>query len=270
MTPDQFNSNAQFVHIEERDGFSIVRLIRATKRNAVNRAMRVELLEVFEVIRDRYSVCILTGEENSFCAGVDLKEYNEDVEKGIAFDPQTDWARVILAFRDHPCIFIAAVNGFALGGGITLINACDLAVAAKDAPLGLPEMGFATYPTLAGPSTQFTLPRKIAAWLILTANRFDGTTAERWGLVNAAVEAEDLMSVAASWAERISKFDSIALAESKKALDAIPLTITNWKQAFDFAEGVNARIEQLSRASAIGANKIRVGKSSATQGSSPK
>jgi enoyl-CoA hydratase/carnithine racemase len=147
-----------------------------------------------------------------------------------------------VAIRCHPAIFVAAVNGVALGGGATLINVCDLAVAADTAEIGTPEMSFATYPGLAGPSVQFSTSRKRAAWMILTTERIDAATAERWGLVNKVVPAARLMEEAVAVARLVARWDPAALAEAKRALDAIPNMIGTWREAFEFGALVNARI----------------------------
>jgi enoyl-CoA hydratase/carnithine racemase len=78
--------------------------------------------------------------------------------------------------REHPAIFVAAVNGFALGGGATLISMCDLAIAADQAEIGMPEIGFGAYPQYSGPAAQIQLTAKRAAWLVLTAECIDGRT----------------------------------------------------------------------------------------------
>ena len=120
---------------------------------------------------------------------------------------------------------------------------CDLAIASTAASIGCPEMGFATYPGMAGPAAQLSgITRKQAAWMILTTNRIDGATAERWGMVNACVNPEELLPRAHALAAHIAQFDGMALAESKKTLDRIPNVITNWKDAMDHGQMVNQTI----------------------------
>jgi len=174
------------VTLDERHGFARIVINRPAQRNAVNRAARQGLMRRLDEIRDRFSVAVITGEGESFCAGIDLKEEHADRERGVDTARQ-EWIDTLLAIRAHPAIVIAAVNGYALGGGMSLINVSDLAIAAHEAQLGMPELGFAAYPGMAGPSTQLVLSRKRAAWMVLTARRIDGRTAEAWGLVNASV-----------------------------------------------------------------------------------
>ena len=124
------------VLLEEREKVAIIRLNRPDKRNAMDRASRVALLGAFQTIRDRFPVVILTGSSESFCSGVDLKEHKQDIDRGVPPDPASDWIEVIVAIREHSAVFVAAVNGLALGGGSTLISVCDLAIAAEEAEIG--------------------------------------------------------------------------------------------------------------------------------------
>lgn len=129
------------VTVDRRDGYAVVQLGRPEKKNAMNRQARWELLAALTSLRDKKAI-ILTGDGDSFCSGVDLKEVRSDAESGVPPDPQFDWIEVLLAIREHPAVFTAAINGFALGGGATLIGVCDLAIAAHEAEIGMPEIGF--------------------------------------------------------------------------------------------------------------------------------
>src|SRR6185437_2912326 len=98
------------------------------------------------------------------------------------------WFAIQEQVKQHPAVFVAAVNGFAVGGGLTLVNNAELAVAATTAEFGAPEMSFGAFPGLAGPSTIHRLLPKHAAELIFTARRIDAATAFRMGLVNEVIE----------------------------------------------------------------------------------
>ena len=130
------------VTVEHYQGYAVVGLNRPEKKNALNRSARRELLAALTFLRAECRAIVLTGCGDSFCSGVDLKEARADVEAGTAPDPQSDWIEVLIAIREHPAVFIAAVNGIALGGGATLISVCDLAVAAPEAEIGMPDVGF--------------------------------------------------------------------------------------------------------------------------------
>jgi len=252
--------------IAEHEGWAEIRVNREDKRNAMDRASRVALLDSFEALRGRAKAIILTGTGGSFCAGMDLKERSAEVAQGRE-DAGEQWIAVNMAIRKHPAIFIAAVNGLALGGGSTLINICDLAVASTQASIGCPEMGFSTYPGMAGPAAQLSgITRKQAAWLVLTTNRISGETAARWGMVNECVEPDALLPRARDIATQLAQFDGVALSESKFALDRIPAFITDWQQAMDHGQMVNSTIRGKSRAQAEGLARFASGQKNPGQG----
>ena len=151
----------------------------------------------------------------------------------------------------------------------TLINVSDLAIAADEAEIGMPEMGFSTYPGMAGPATQIMLSPKRAAWMVLTARRIDGQTAERWGMVNLSVPLADLEAEADALARHVAQFDATALAESKRALEAIPNRIADWAGAFDFGQPVNATIRAKTGAQREGLSRFARGEANLGQGKTP-
>ncbi|GGG51968.1 crotonase [Caldovatus sediminis] len=252
--------------VTRHDGWAELRMDREARRNAMDRASRRALLDAFAALRGEARAIVLTGTGGSFCAGMDLKEREQDLAQGIRTAGE-EWIAVNIAIREHPAIFIAAVNGLALGGGATLINVCDLAIASTAASIGCPEMGFATYPGMAGPAIQLAgLTRKRAAWLVLTTNRIDGATAERWGMVNECVEPDRLLPRARELAAQIARFDAVALAESKKALDRIPAFITDWQEAMDHGQMVNLAIRSRTAAQAEGSARFAAGLRNPGQG----
>jgi enoyl-CoA hydratase/carnithine racemase len=207
----------------------------------MNRALRRALTECLEAARGKHRVLVLTGCATAFCAGIDIVEETADRAAGSDTARQ-EWIEVLLGIRRHPAIVIAAVNGYALGGGVSLINAADLAIAAHEAQIGMPELGFAAYPGMSGPSTQMMLNRKRAAWLVLTTSRIDGTTAELWGLVNRSVPLAELDAESARVATQVAQFDEVALAAAKRALDTVPAQIADWPGALAFGLGLNDEI----------------------------
>jgi enoyl-CoA hydratase/carnithine racemase len=240
MSDDIFRPSDE-IELTGKGNYAVLRIAREGKRNAMNRSARDGMRAAFDHAKDRYPVIVLTGTGRSFCAGIDLKERGEDVERGIHSASQ-EWADVNIAIRQHPSVFIAAVNGTALGGGLTLINVCDLAIAADDVEMGMPELGFGSYAGLSGPSTQVSITRKRAAWMVLTTDRIPAKVALDWGLINQCVPAAELLPSAEALAKRIAAFEPNAIAVSKRALDTIPATITDWRQAFVYGELANASI----------------------------
>ena len=251
--------------VDDRQDYALLTINRPEKRNAMNRQARTEMMQALAALQGGPKVVVITGAGVTYCAGIDLKEMVDDRERGIATANQ-EWRDVNVAIRRHPAIMIAAVNGHALGGGVTLINVCDLAIAADTAELGMPEIGFSTYPGLAGPSTQLSLGRKRAAWMILTGKRVDARTAEAWGLINQCVPAAELLSAADALARQVAQFDATALAACKRALDTIPSVITDWRQSFDFGELTNASIREATDAQLGGMERFRAGRRNPGQG----
>jgi enoyl-CoA hydratase/carnithine racemase len=228
---------------------------RPQQRNALNRALRQALAACFESARGRHRVLVLTGSATAFSAGIDIVEETADRNAG-ADTAREEWIEVLLAIRRHPAIVIAAVNGYALGGGVSLINVADLAIAADEAQIGMPELGFAAYPGMAGPSTQMMLNRKRAAWMVLTTARIDGRTAEAWGLVNRSVPLAELDAEAARLASTVAQFDDVALTAAKRALDTVPSQIGDWPGALAFGLEVNNGIRAATRAQLTGMERF--------------
>ncbi|WP_426413382.1 enoyl-CoA hydratase/isomerase family protein [Bradyrhizobium ganzhouense] len=257
---------SSLVTVEQCGGYAVVSLNRPEKKNAMNRAARRELFDALSSLRGECRAIVLTGSGDTFCSGVDLKEARADAEAAIAPDPRSDWIEVLIAIREHPAVFIAAINGLALGGGATLVSVCDLAVAAHEAEIGMPEIGFAAYPQFSGPGAQIQLTAKRAAWLVLTAQRIDGRTAETWGMVNRSVPLAGLMEEAGRLAKVVGGFDAVALSESKRALDVIPASISAWRQSFEYGLSTNARIRSLSVAQDEGFSRFSAGERNPGQG----
>lgn len=229
------------VIVTRHDNWAIIRINRQAKRNALDRTTRTQLRLALTELEDARAV-ILTGSADSFCAGLDLKECAKDKAEDKTDTAGQEWIALNLAIREHPAIFIAAVNGLALGGGVTLINICDLALASSSAMIACPELGFATYASVAGPTSQLLISRKRAAWLLLTTNQISAQTAERWGLINEVTEPEALLTRAGALATQIASFNPVALSETKRALEEIPAKITQWRDAMEFGQTVNMRI----------------------------
>jgi len=258
-------SDENLIVVEEKENYAVLRINRPEKRNAMSKAARTQMLAALKDLEGRFGAVVITGTDISFCAGMDLKEASADRAAGVEPDAKTSWNAVNEALRAHPSIFIAAVNGIALGGGVTLINICDLAIASDKASMGMPEMGFATYPGLAGPSTQYSVPRKHVAWMMFTTDRIDGETAMRWGLVNKVVPHDQLMAEAEAVAAKIGQFDKTALAVSKKAMDEIPVAI-DWAQAFEYGVQKNREIGEKTSAANEGLARFSKGERLVGQG----
>lgn len=257
------------IQFEDHGAYALLRFNRPDKRNAMNSAARKAFSARLGQLHGTHKVVVLTGNGPAFCSGVDLKEAAATEAAGSDYEREAssrEWISVLMAIHRHPAVFIAAVNGFALGGGSSLIHVCDLAIAADEAEIGMPEMGFSTYPGMAGPATQLRLLPKHAAYMILTASRIDGKTAERWGMVNKSVPLARLLDEADALARRIGQFDATALAESRRALGLIPGQIGDFAGGFELGMATNATIRAKSSAQRDGLDRFAAGEKNPGQG----
>ena len=196
---------------------AIVTLNRPAALNTVNAAMTNRLGECVRAVEAdaQLRVAILAGAgEKAFCAGADLKEIVALGGRGDQLFPPGDGFGGFATFR-RTKPWIAAVGGFALGGGFDLMIACDLVVAATDAKLGLPEVkrgGVATGGAIY--RLPRSIPLNIAREIILTGDPIDAQRARELGLVNHVVARERLLEEAIGLAERIAVNAPIALRES--------------------------------------------------------
>lgn len=229
-------SEGGLVLLEKRDGLGIITLNRPAKRNAMNGAAQAALQQALADTREDCRVLILTGAGSAFCAGIDLAESRTTTDDR--------WLETNEILKAHPGICIAAVNGYALGGGLTLVHNCELAIASERAEFGMPEMSFGSFPVLAGPATIRRVLPKHAAYLILTARRIDAATAERWGIVNSVVAPERLLAEAEALAARILQFDAAALDSAKQALR--DLELMPWSAALEHGGAVAAQVRARS------------------------
>lgn len=247
------------VLFEEFDGYAVITFNRPEKLNALSSPMVAELQEKIELCRGRHSVVVITANGKAFSAGVDLKERNEWVRKGAKIrgdSVRNKWYDTIgTIIRNHPAIFIVAVNGLCLGGGVTLINICELAIAAEDAEIGIPQITFGIYPGVAGASTQTRVLKKHAAWPILTGQRISAQRAVEIGMINMAVPGDRLLDEAKALAAHIAQFNPVSLDWCKKALDQIPSHISDWSVALEYGRTVTSIIQQQ-----IGKDQVSPGK----------
>lgn len=196
-----------------------ITLDRPEVLNAMHREGHFELARAFDRYRDDPSlrVAIVTGVgERAFCVGTDLKAL---AASGDHTKPATGFAGLTHRFDLFKPV-IAAVNGLCLGGGVEIVAACDLAIAADDAQFALPEplVGLAA---LGGGVLQ-RLPRQMAMkdamWLVLTAQRVSAAEAVRLRLVNEAVPRAALMARVREVAEQVLRCAPLALQASKQVM----------------------------------------------------
>lgn len=207
--------------IEKQNHICIVKINNPQTMNALNSIILEELDHAFSRIAEdkEILVVILTGEGRAFVAGADISQMaNMNATQGKAFGELGASVFRKIELLDKPVI--AAINGFALGGGCELAMACDIRIASVKAKMGQPEVGLGITPGFSG--TQ-RLPRLIgtgrAKELIYTADIIDAAEAYRIGLVNKIAEPDELMSEALKMAVKIAKKAPIAVKYSKEAIN---------------------------------------------------
>ena len=226
--------------------------------NAINGEMRRDLNDAFSRFRDEEEawIAIVTGSGRAFCAGADLR----DAGASAGEFPGTFWEKpTVNSFESGWEIFkpvIAAVNGYCLGYGLTLVTWCDFVIASETAEFGFPEVRIGV-PAIVG---AIRLPQRLlwhdAMELLLTGERIDAARARDMGLVGSVVPAGDLMVEARRLADRLLAGAPLAQRAMKEVamrsrelaqLEAIRFGETMRKVAVatdDAAEGARARAEQ--------------------------
>lgn len=245
--------------IEIKDRVLYVTINRPLKLNALNRQTLVELAAVVTYANEQADVLgvLLTGAgEKAFVAGADITEfagYNVEEGEQLARNGQ---AEVFDAIERSRKPFVAAINGFALGGGLELAMACHLRVAAEGAKMGLPEVTLGLIPGYGGTQRLTQLVGKGRAFeMIATADMITAEKAEKIGLVNYVVPASELISKAESLLSKIMQRAPLAIANAITATNAANTGTQNGYEveikAFancfgtsDFKEGVNAFLEK--------------------------
>ena len=205
----------------EHDGrVSTLTVSRPQVRNALDTATVEEFHRALdEVRRQRSTVLVITGAgDKAFVSGADVSAIRERRRDDALFGINS---RLMAAVEAHEAVTIAAVNGYALGGGCELALACDLRVAAENAVFGLPEPTLGIIPGAGG--TQ-RLPRIVgmgrAKEMILTGARWDARRALEVGLVSEVVPLADLARAARAWADRVLALGPLAVRLAKMALNA--------------------------------------------------
>ena len=199
------------IKYEVNEGLAIVTINRPKAMNALNMDVLSELLDAFTAIEkdDAVKGVLLTGEGRAFVAGA-----LEGREMMIAGH------NVMNKIEQLPKPVVAAVNGFALGGGCELAMACDIRIASDKAKFGQPEVGLGIIPGFGGTQRLSRLVGKgMAEYLILTAEIIDAAEAHRIGLVERLVPAEELMEVAEKTIRTIMSKAPIAVATAISAIN---------------------------------------------------
>jgi enoyl-CoA hydratase len=213
----------EFLKLELADRIATVLIDRPDKLNALNGKVIAELDRMFGELsqREQVGAIVLTGAGRAFVAGADIAEIATAAEGPGLEELSASGGRVFTRIERLNKPVIAAVNGFALGGGLELALACHVRLAASTAKFGLPEVKLGLIPGYGG--TQ-RLPRLIgrgrALQLVLSGAMIDADTASQFGLVNAVYPPEALLDVARSMAKEMAQQGPLALAHAIAAVAA--------------------------------------------------
>ena len=241
---------------EKQSDVAIVRITRPEVLNALNLATRKALAATFTELQDDPEVrCIvLTGDEKAFAAGADLKEMVDADAVEIA---KRRTERYWQAIARTPQPVIAAVQGYALGGGLELAMICDIIVAGENAQLGQPEVRVGIMPGAGGTQRLTRAVGKFHAMrLCLTGRPISGREAYEIGLVSLVVPDDEVMATALKMASDIARLPPLAVTSIKEAIlqgenASLDAGLTLERKAFqllfaseDRREGMNAFIEK--------------------------
>ena len=218
--------SAQFIITTKQDGYAIVQINRPDVLNALNIPLMIELVDALESFDkdDAVRCVILTGNEKAFAAGSDIKEMaGASAIDMLLRDQFARWDRI----RKVKKPIIAAVSGFALGGGCELAMTCDMIIASETAKFGQPEINIGVIPGAGGTQRLTRAVGKVKAMeMVLTGRMISADEALRWGLINKVVPVEQYLEEAKAWAKEIASKPPIAVKLGKESvLKAFDTTI---------------------------------------------
>jgi enoyl-CoA hydratase len=249
-------ADLRYLKLERDDFVATVFLNRPKQLNALNLGLMNELVAALEELDNDDSIraIVLTGDSRAFAAGADILEMADaDSTEMLRRDQFAKWDRI----RRIKKPLIAAVSGFALGGGCELMMHCDMAIASETAQFGQPEIKIGVMPGAGGTQRLTRAIGKVRAMeMVLTGKFINAEQAEAWGLVNRVVPVECYLQEAQKLARTISDMSPIAVKLAKEAvnknyesflLDGLEFERKNFYLLFnteDQKEGMKAFIEK--------------------------
>ena len=251
--------NYENILIDQNESILTITINRPNQLNALNKATILELHNAFSDADSDTSVraiIIIGSGEKAFVAGADIKEFS-DFDVSQAAELSKNGHDLLFDFvQNLSTPVIAAINGFALGGGLELAMSAHFRIASDNAKMGLPEVSLGVIPGYGG--TQ-RLPQLVgkgkAMELIMTANMMTAEEAKDCGLVNYVVSQEELLPLAKKMAIKISRNSGSAISEAihavnanfKSGVNGFDVEIQNFGKCFgsdDFKEGTTAFLEK--------------------------
>jgi enoyl-CoA hydratase len=215
----QTTTEPEMILVERRDGVGLITLNRPKQLNALNSQLARETLTVLKEfdIDPKIGAIVITGSSRAFAAGADIEEMAEKSFTEFYMDDfLSPWDEVSSISKP----IIAAVGGFALGGGCELALLCDFIIASEDAQFGNPEIKLGILPGIGG-SQRLTrsVGKALAMDLVLTGRNIDAQEAKQVGIVARVVAAEDLMQTAIEAAHTIAGYNAPAVKLAKRAVN---------------------------------------------------
>lgn len=210
------------IRVERQERVAVLTLNRPDRLNALDTATADRLVAVLDSLRhdDDVRALVIAGAGRGFCAGADLAQIES---MGSAYEFRAFVQRLTEAFallQSYPKPSVAAIHGFALGGGLELALACDLRVAESGAKLGLPEMKLGVLPGAGGTQRLPRLvPAGIAKQMILTGDPIDAERGYQVGLINTVAAPGETLAAALESAKTLAAGAPLALAAGKRLID---------------------------------------------------
>lgn len=209
-----------YLKVDKRGAIVILEINRPEALNALNHKLLTELEACYKELAtdDSNRIIILTGTGKAFVAGADIavmKEYDE----AKAYEFSNFGQSVFNQIEESPIVTIAAINGFALGGGLELALACDFRIASNKAKLGLPEVSLGIIPGFGGTQRLSRITGKgIASEMIFTGDMYSVEDCYHYGIINKIVEPEKLLDVSIEYANKIISRGKQAIRQAKAVI----------------------------------------------------
>lgn len=222
-----------------QNGIATVTLNRPQARNALNDQLLADLDAALQQADDdpAVRVVVLTGAgDGAFCAGGDLSMLGGGGPVLEGHRARGAYARVLRRMTRLGKPLLAAVNGHALGGGLGLVLACDLAIAAERATFGTPEIGVGLFPMMVMALLFRNVGRKRGMELILTGERVSAAEAERMGIINRAVRDDEFEAAVAEMARKLARHSPVALRLGREAFHT--MADMDFDAALEYLQGM--------------------------------
>ncbi len=210
----------EYIQLERRNRVALITINRPKVLNALNVELMHELYVLIQELEDDDDVyvIVITGAGRSFVAGADIGEMaNYTAVDAKKFSQQGNQTFTKIAYQVKPVI--AAINGYALGGGCELAMCCDIRLASDKAKFGMPEVGLGITPGFGGTQRLARITSmSVATELILTSRTFDAYEAKDLGLVNHVYPHDELIDRAIEMAEQIANRPQVAVRQAKQSV----------------------------------------------------